>query len=77
MERTSYRPGDLAPNSGVYRVVHHAHRLPHDVTIERETVLPECARCGDHVRFAYLEPAAFVRDDYDFRPPQKRAANGS
>ena len=77
MERETYRPGDRAPDSGIYRVVHHAHRLPHDVTIAKDTVLPACARCGEHVRFTYLQPASFVADDYDFRAPQKKVANGS
>jgi len=76
MERETYRPGERVPESGIYRVIHHAHRLPHDVTIEKDTVLPECARCGGHVSFTYLQPAVFVRDDYDFRPPQRKVANG-
>jgi hypothetical protein len=75
MERETFRPGEPAPESGMYRVLHHAHRMPHDVTIEAGATFPKCARCGDRVRFVYLEEVHFVRDDYDFRP-SKKAANG-
>jgi YjzC-like protein len=75
MDRETFKPGETAPESGIYRVVHHAHRLPHDVTIEKGMTFPECGRCGDHARFVYLQTAPFVRDDYDFRSPQKKRAN--
>jgi hypothetical protein len=73
MDRETFRPGEKAPLSGVYRVVHHAHRLPHDVTIEKTTVFPSCARCDTRVRFVFLQETHFVRDDYDFGPPRKVA----
>ena len=75
MERDTFRPGDDAPESGMYRVLHHAHRMPHDVTIEAGVQFPRCGRCGDRVRFVYLQGVHFLRDDYDFRL-LKKAANG-
>jgi hypothetical protein len=77
MERDTFRPGDYAPESGVYRVLHHAHRMPHDVTVEEDTRFPTCARCGDRVRFVYLQEVRFLRSDYDFLPSQRKAANGT
>ena len=77
MERDTFRPGEMAPESGVYRVVHHAHRLPHDVTIEKGTAFPACVRCDARARFVFLQAAPFVRDDYDFGAPQKKVVNGN
>jgi hypothetical protein len=77
MDRDTFRPSEQAPESGVYRAVHHAHRMPHDVTIERGMTFPECGRCGDRVRFVFIQSAQSVRDDYDFRGPQKKIVNGN
>jgi hypothetical protein len=59
-------PGAVAPRSGVYRVHHYAHRMPHLVTITAGTVLPECRRCGDKVRFAPMIAAESINVDVDF-----------
>ena len=76
MERDTFKPGEIAPESGVYRVVHHAHRMPHDVSVEKGTAFPSCGRCAERARFVFLQAAPFVRDDYDFGAPPKKAANG-
>ena len=59
-------PGAVAPRSGVYRVHHYAHRMPHLVTIAAGAVLPECKRCGDKVRFAPMIAAEPINVDVDF-----------
>jgi hypothetical protein len=59
-------PGAVAPRSGVYRVHHYAHRMPHLVTLTSGTVLPECKRCGDKVRFAPMIAAEPINVDVDF-----------
>jgi hypothetical protein len=59
-------PGAIAPRSGVYRVHHYAHRMPHSVTVTAGTVLPACRRCGDKVRFAPMIPAEPISNDVDF-----------
>jgi len=59
-------PGAVAPRSGVYRVHHYAHRMPHFVTVTVGTVLPECKRCGDKVRFAPMIAAEPISNDVDF-----------
>jgi hypothetical protein len=61
-----FLPGATAPRSGVYRVHHYAHRIPHLVTVTAGTVLPECKRCGDKVRFAPILAAEAIEVDEDF-----------
>jgi hypothetical protein len=62
-----YKPGDKAPQSGVYRVVHKQHRPEHEVTLFRSEQFPRCNRCGDEVRFSLARIAQSIRDDEDFR----------
>lgn len=76
MDRDTFKPGEYAPRSGMYRVVHYAHRIPHDVTVEEGGRFPKCARCAERVRFVYLQEVRFLHEDYDLRPPQRKAANG-
>jgi hypothetical protein len=59
-------PGAIAPRSGVYRVFHYAHRIPHLVSIAAGTVLPECKRCTDKVRFVPMVAADPINMDVDF-----------
>jgi len=59
-------PGAVAPRSGVYRVHHYAHRMPHFVTVTAGTVLPKCKRCGDKVRFVPMIAAEPIDTDVDF-----------
>lgn len=61
-----FLPGAVAPRSGVYRVLHYAHRIPHLVTVSAGTVLPECKRCGDRVRFVPMIAADPINLDADF-----------
>jgi hypothetical protein len=59
-------PGDIAPRSGVYRVHHYAHRMPHLVIVLAGITLPKCKRCGEKVRFAPMVPAEPISTDVDF-----------
>ena len=59
------RPGDTVEASGVYRVYHHAHRLPHSVFIPAGTVLPNCRRCGSKVEFGLLLQSEALSSDHD------------
>ena len=59
------KPGQTLEHSGVYRVYHHAHRLPHSVFIPAGTVLPKCRRCGDRVEFGLLLVSEPVERDHD------------
>ena len=33
----TYKTGDMVPHSGIYNVSHNEHRLPHEVTLIRES----------------------------------------
>jgi hypothetical protein len=59
-------PGVIAPRSGVYRVHHYAHRIPHLVTVTAGTALPKCKRCGDKVKFVPMVAAEPIAVDVDF-----------
>src|SRR3954451_13882656 len=50
----TYKTGDLVPQSGIYRVAHSEHRLPHEVTLLRANPFPPCAQCGNKVSFELL-----------------------
>jgi len=58
-------PGAVAPRSGVYRVHHYAHRMPHLVTVIKGMTFPECQRGGDKVRFFSINEAAPTETDVD------------
>ncbi|HZD93937.1 MAG TPA: hypothetical protein VE133_06760 [Candidatus Sulfotelmatobacter sp.] len=47
----SFKPGQLVPESGVYCIEHHSHRLMHMLTLSANILFPRCKRCGDSVRF--------------------------
>jgi hypothetical protein len=48
---TEFQPGDICTQSGVYQVIHRAHRLPHKVVLSKGDPFPLCQRCGNAVRF--------------------------
>ena len=52
-----YRTGLKVPQSGIYRVTHLSHRLPHEVALLQRETLPRCASCGDNVQFELIKPA--------------------
>jgi hypothetical protein len=49
--RKKYRPGDVVPDSGIYRVTHTSHRLMHEATLLEGNRFPLCKRCRLSVRF--------------------------
>ncbi len=51
---TRLKPGDSAPVTGLYRVYHYAHRMPHDAFVPRGDPLPACNTCGERVRFVVI-----------------------
>lgn len=63
-----FQPGDLVPESGVYTVVHDHHRQEHSATIFKGHHFPQCARCGDKVRFMLVQRATLILEDVDFKP---------
>jgi len=52
-----FKPGEVVPNSAVYRVIHKEHRQAHlNELLEGET-FPRCRQCKDEVRFELLSEA--------------------
>lgn len=55
--RSVFKTGAMVPESGIYRVLHSAHRLPHEVTLFGGNFFPRCAKCQDEVAFELLHAA--------------------
>ena len=55
-----YKPGDLVPELGVYRVIHDPnHTQPHDVTCIEGRKFPPCRDCH-HPHFVMKHPAVHI-----------------
>jgi hypothetical protein len=61
-----YKPGEEAPVSGVYVVVHSQHRPEHQATLLQGEAFPACSVCSDQVRFRISHRAVGIREDSDF-----------
>jgi hypothetical protein len=48
---------ETVPQSGIYRVRHSKHRLPHEVTLLRDERFPRCAKCDSAVVFELVKAA--------------------
>lgn len=55
------------PHTGIYRVIHAEHRLPHEVILFKEEKFPRCSKCQDRVRFELVYPAEEIYADSSFR----------
>ena len=49
-----YKSAEAIPDTGIYRVIHTQHRLPHEVTLVAGQTFPPCAKCHEEVRFQLL-----------------------
>ncbi len=58
--KTPYRTNQIVPESGIYRVTHSAHRLPHEVTLLKGQHFPRCGECADEVMFEPIAMAPHV-----------------
>ena len=52
--KTFYKPGQLVPKAGIYKVSHAQHRLPHKATFKANEQFPACHKCDTAVRFELL-----------------------
>lgn len=48
---SKFRTGQKVPESGIYRVTHQEHRLPHEVTLLKDADFPRCSKCKEAVSF--------------------------
>jgi CheY-like chemotaxis protein len=53
----SFRPGEIAAESGVYKVIHCRHRVTHSALVLAGMRFPSCKACGESVRFRVERPA--------------------
>jgi hypothetical protein len=56
-EMKQFRCGDKILESGIYRVYHGDHRLPHEVTLLRDQLFPKCVQCENSVYFELVRSA--------------------
>lgn len=56
-----FKTRQIVPESGIYRVTHAEHRLPHEVTLLKDQTFPRCAKCGGEVTFEPLQFAPALR----------------
>ncbi len=63
----TFKTGQQIPDSGVYKVIHQQHRLPHEVTLLKGETFPRCAKCGDRVEFELVHAAPYQRDGTTFQ----------
>jgi hypothetical protein len=56
-EPIQFRCGEKIVESGIYRVIHRNHRLPHEVTLLRDQLFPKCTKCEDSVYFELVRSA--------------------
>jgi hypothetical protein len=61
-----HKTGQQIPDSGIYRVTHQQHRLPHEVTLLKGETFPRCAKCGDMVEFELVQSVPYHRDRTSF-----------
>lgn len=59
MSRGRFRTEEIIPASGIYRVYHSAHRLPHEVTLLKGERFPKCQKCSDTVTFKLVRALAY------------------
>ncbi len=55
-----HRTGESIPRSGIYRVTHLSHRLPHEVTLLRDQQFPRCSECQNAVVFELVRAVTFT-----------------
>ena len=61
------KTGTLIPETGIYRVIHGEHRLPHEVILFQGEKFPRCAKCRDKVCFELVYPAEEIHSGRGFR----------
>lgn len=54
VDRPRFRTDEIVPQSGIYKVLHRKHRLPHEVSLFRDQQFPRCAKCQNAVVFELL-----------------------
>ncbi len=72
----AYKPGHMVPISGIYTVVHVAHRPDHEVVAIRGEEFPSCRVCRDDVTFYPTQPVTHMTHDFDLAGPCLQLVKG-
>jgi len=67
LSKEIYRAGESIPESGIYRVSHAEHRLPHEVTLLNGQRFPRCEKCRELVEFELEKGLPQIIFGADFR----------
>lgn len=70
----------MVPISGLYTVVHEAHRSEHQVLAIRGDEFPFCRICKLEVRFYVEQVVPYLSHDFDLAgpiPPRKHRSKGA
>jgi hypothetical protein len=66
MSGVLYKTDAVIPESGIYRVTHADHRLPHEVTLLKGERFPKCQKCSSAVAFELLRSLKYGSAVKDF-----------
>jgi len=66
-DKKTYRSGQQVPQTGLFRVVHYQHRLPHNAVMRKDDRFPLCNKCGHRVAFSLSETVHALNADEDFK----------
>jgi hypothetical protein len=77
-DANAYKPGMMVPISGIYTVVHVAHRADHQVMAIRGEEFPHCRFCHADVTFYPTQTITHMTHDFDLagtclQTPKNRA----
>lgn len=59
---SAFRTDEVVLQSGIYRVRHQKHRLPHEVTLLRDQQFPRCSKCQNAVVFELVRAGQVETD---------------
>ena len=65
-EEITYYARQKVPRTGLFRVYHFQHRLPHDAMMRQGELFPACNTCGQRVFFRLSHTAEPLTLDRDF-----------
>jgi hypothetical protein len=60
VKRPRFRTDQVVAQSGIYRVRHRKHRLPHEVTLLKDEQFPRCSKCRNAVVFELVRDVTFT-----------------
>jgi hypothetical protein len=66
-KKPTFQTGEPIPESGIYRVIHKTHRVPHEVTLFNGQTFPRCSKCKDAVHFELIHAATELLHGQGFR----------